>query len=226
MRKGRSLPFRAGAPAAAVLVLCLAAPAGEIVDCLAAVVNGQPVTLTDVRIVDAFGLYREELPAAPGDRLFRILERIVDQKAVIQFAGGSVSIPEAEIQSALRNLLDEIGPDAVQEKLQTFDIDLDDVMRILQEKFVFQRIIELRFSRSVTVSLQEIEDYYQRVYASDQTRKGLQPEPMIALLQDIEARIRQEKIDAQAALWIRNLRGQAEIEFRYDWMRQIFRNKE
>jgi hypothetical protein len=71
-----------------------------------------------------------------------------------------------------------------------------------------------------------MEAYYQRVYASGQTRKELQPEPMIALLQEIEARIRREKIDAQAVLWIKNLRGQAEVEFRYDWLRQISRNQE
>ncbi|MCJ7587311.1 MAG: hypothetical protein MUQ00_05330 [Candidatus Aminicenantes bacterium] len=212
--------------AAALVLFFISAPAAEVVDCLVAVVNGQPVTLTEVRIVDAFGFYRKEVGESAGDRLFRTLEKIVDRKTVIQFAGGNVSIPEAEIQSALRSLLDELGPDAVQEKLERFDLDLDDVMRILEEKLIFQRIIELRFSRSVTVSLQEMEAYYQRVYASGQTRKELQPEPMIAMLQEIEARIRREKIDAQAVLWIKNLRGQAEVEFRYDWLRQISRNQE
>lgn len=227
MRIKRPITFRLGAPAAAaILVVCLAAPAAEIADCLVAVVNGHPVTLVDVRIADAFGLYREENSGAPRDRLFRILERIVDQKTVIQFAGANVVLPEAEVQSALRGLLNELGPAAVQERLAIFGIDLDDVLRILEEKLVFQRIVDSRFGRSVSVSLQEMEDYYQRAYASDQTRKGLQPEPMIALLQEIEARIRQEKIAAQAVLWIRNLRGQAVIELRYDWLRQISPEKE
>jgi hypothetical protein len=217
---------RASALAAGLLLAALAAPAAEIVDCLAAVVNGQPVTLTDVRIVDALGLYEKELPSGGGERLFQVLEKIVDQKTVLQFAGANVTIPQAEVQSALRSLLDELGPDAVQERLETFGLDLDDVLRLLEDKLAFQRILDRRFSQSVTVSLQEMEDYYQRVYASDQARKGLQPEPMIALLQEIEARIRQEKMSAQAALWIRSLRRQAEIEFRYDWLRQFARDKE
>ena len=219
--------FRPGtAVVAVVLAIGTAAPTADLADCLAAVVNGQPVTLVDVRIADAFGIYREEGAAAPADRLFRVLERIVDQKTVIQFAGGNVVLPESEVQSALRGLLDQLGPAAVQERLARFDLDLDDVLRALEEKLVFRRILDLRFSRSVSVSLQEMEDYYQRVYASDQTRKGFQAEPMIALLQEIETRIRQEKIDAQAALWIKSLRGQAEIEYRYDWLRLISRDKE
>ena len=217
-------------PVAVAVVLLMGAPAApaaaDLVDGLAAVVNGQPVTLVDVRIADAFGIYREEGDAGPADRLFRVLERLVDQKAVVQFAGASVVLPEFEVQSALRDLLDRLGPAAVQERLSRFGLDLDDVLRALEEKLVFRRIIDLRFSRSVTVSLREMEDFYQRVYAADQTRKGFQAEPMIALLQEIEARIRQEKIEARAALWIRSLRDQAEIEFRYDWLRMMSGDKE
>ncbi|MBN2206821.1 MAG: hypothetical protein JW742_05405 [Candidatus Aminicenantes bacterium] len=216
----------AAAVVAAVFAAVSGAPAADLVDCLAAVVNGQPVTLVDVRVADAFGIYREEEASAPVDRLFRVLERIVDQKTVIQFAGASIVLPESEIQAALRDLLDRLGPAAVQERLAGFGLDLDDVLNALKESLVFRRIIELRFSRSVTVSLQEMEDYYERVYVAGRIREGLQTEPMIALLQEIEARIRRDKIDAQAALWIRGLRRQAEIEYRYDWLRMIPREKE
>jgi parvulin-like peptidyl-prolyl isomerase len=223
LRLGRS----AALVAAGLLAFGPAAPAAaDLVDCLAAVVNGQPVTLVDVRIADAFGIYREEGAAGPSDRLFRVLERLVDQKTVVQFAGANIVLPESEVQAALRALLDRLEPAAVQERLARFGLDLDDVLRALEEKLVFRRIIDLRFSRSVSVSLQEMEDYYQRVYAGDPARRGFQAEPMIALLQEIEARIRQDKIDAQAALWIRSLRGQAEVEFRYDWLRMISPDKE
>ena len=65
-------------PVAVAVVLLMGAPAApaaaDLVDGLAAVVNGQPVTLVDVRIADAFGIYREEGDAGPADRLFRVLD--------------------------------------------------------------------------------------------------------------------------------------------------------
>jgi hypothetical protein len=212
--------------AGAALLLLLGRLSAEVVDCLVAVVNGQPITLTDIRIADGFGLERTDREGRIAERLYSILEKVVDQKVVVQFAGANVKVSEADVQSALGTLLDEIGPEEVQRKLGEFGLDLDDVTRYLEEKLVFQRIIDLRFSRAVTVSLREMEDYYQRVYASAEARPGLQPEPMIALLQEIEARIRQDKIRAQAALWIRSLRGQAEIEMKYDWLRKISPSKE
>lgn len=228
-RTVRSLAAVLVAVAAAASAAPAAGPpaqAADLADCLAAVINGQPVTLVDVRIADAFGLYGEEGSAAPADRLFRVLERIVDQKVVIQFAGANIVLPKSEVQAALRGLLDRLGPAAVQERLSRFGIDLDDVLAALEETLVQRRIVEQRFSRSVTVSLQEMEDYYRRVYAADQAARGFRAEPLIALLQEIEARIRRDKIDAQAAIWVRSLRRQAEIEYRYDWLRRIPRDKE
>ncbi|HDZ28180.1 MAG TPA: hypothetical protein ENH65_16915, partial [Candidatus Aminicenantes bacterium] len=57
-----------------------------------AVVNEQVITLTDLRIAEAFGLHDEELKERSGNLRPLILERLIDQKLVIDLAGEHLSL--------------------------------------------------------------------------------------------------------------------------------------
>jgi len=194
----------------------------EIVDCMVAVVNDRVITLTDVRIVDSFKLYEKEIEGKAGNRLYLTLEELINQRVVIDFARENISIRSDELNSALRSLLDRLSPREVEGRLEEFDLDLDDLRAYLEEKLLYQKIISLRFSQSVLVSLKEIEDYYQQAYVLSQRQIGIEPKPMIEVLNEIESLLRREKMEKQVALWIRSIRSQVEIEMRYDWLRQKY----
>jgi hypothetical protein len=208
-----------------ILIGCWLAAApcfSEIVDCMVAVVNDQVITLTDVRVVDSFKLYEKEIEGKAGNRLYLTLEELINQRVVIDFARENISIPSEELDSALRSLLDRLGGKEVERRLEEFDLDLDDLRAYLEGKLLYQKIISLRFSQSVIISLNEIEDYYQQAYVSSQKQKEIEPKPMMEVLNEIESLLRREKIEKQVALWIRSIRSQVEIEMKYDWLRQKY----
>jgi hypothetical protein len=65
-----------------VTVLCLAwasLAAAQTVDCLAAVVNGQALTLTDVLIAEEFRLFPRAAEVATGDARAAVLDALIDQ---------------------------------------------------------------------------------------------------------------------------------------------------
>jgi hypothetical protein len=186
----------------------------EVVGGVAAVVNGLAVTLADVRIAEAFGLVESGPSAVPEERRRFILERLIDQKVVIDLARDRTPVDPAKVGLELGRLLARIGRDEARIRLDAFGLEVDDLRPYLEEKIQSDTIIANRFVHGAGVSLREIESYYAETYAPAQVKLGRTPPPMIEVLDALEAALQAAKIESQVALWIKNLRLQADIEIR------------
>ena len=194
----------------------------DIVDRIMAVVNGEVITLTDVRIVEAFGLYESDKSGRMQDIQSYILNKLINQKLIIQLASKSVSVEKQEIDSYLNVVIEKIGRNEMQKILVVFSIDLDDLRQYLREKLFFKKIISAKFSQAVIVSLREIEAYYHQVYIPSQEEKGFEPKPMVEILDEIESAIKQERMNKQVEEWILNLRKEANVQVNFKISNKIF----
>jgi hypothetical protein len=207
---------------AAVLLLLLVSPGlPQLVDCIVAEVNSEIITLTDLRILRAFsiilGASGEESPSP----VRQILEGAIDQKVVIGLIRENISVSREEVNGLLDELKQNFDPAEWANKLDAFGLQPADLEPYLREKRMYEKIIGLRFGQSIDVNLQEIERYYDDVYAPAQRAQGKEPEPMVQVLNNIEARIRREKTEQQVASWVRSLRGQADILLNSDCLQKI-----
>lgn len=184
----------------------------QMVDRIVAVVNEEVITLTDVRIAEAFGLYAEEIGEEAEDPRSLILQKLIDQKVVIQLSGEEVLIDAVKLDENLMRITQRIGAGEVERRLTHFGLDWENLKDFLREKMAYQTIISERFSKVNPVSLKEIEEYYQRSYVPAQKEKGVEPKPMMEILDEIESGIKQEKIEAQIQDWIMNLRDKSDIQ--------------
>ncbi|NIM57548.1 MAG: hypothetical protein GTO16_01200 [Candidatus Aminicenantes bacterium] len=184
----------------------------ETVDRIVAVVNEHVITLTDLRIVEAFGLYGEEFKEKSEGLHQLILERLIDQKLVISLAGEETFIENEELDSFQGRIIEKLGNDQARRRLEEFGLDWQDLRAYMQEKIIYQKTISRKFGQRNIVSLKEIEDYYQKSYVPSQREKGLEPQPMVELLDEIESGIIQEKIKTQIDGWLKNLRKKADIQ--------------
>jgi hypothetical protein len=184
----------------------------EIIDRIVAVVNDKVITLTDLRIVKELGLYDKEVGESDQNLDRLILEKMIDQKLVVQLAGEQVSAGKEELDSFLKKLAEEMGSEKLRIRLEEFGMDWDDLKGYVEERVKFQKIISQRFGQGNIVSLKDMEDYYQRVYVPSQHKKGLEPRPMMDILAEIEFSIKQDKINAQVEAWIKSLRKRADIQ--------------
>jgi hypothetical protein len=185
-----------------------------VVDGVAAVVNGLVVTLADVRIAEAFGIVESGPSAVPEERRRFILERLIDQKVVIDLARDRTPVDPAKVGLELGRLLARIGRSEARIRLDVFGLEADDLRPYLEEKIQSDTIIANRFVHGAGVSLREIEAYYTETYVPAQVKLGRTPPPMIEVLDALEAELQAAKIEGQIALWIKNLRLQADIEIR------------
>lgn len=184
----------------------------EKIDYIVAVVNEKVITFTDLRVAEAFGLYEDEIQEQAENPFPLILDKLIDQKLVIQLASENISVQKGELDSSLRNIEEKIGLAKLQTKLEEFGMELDDLREHIREKIMYQKIISQKFSQVRIVSLREIETYYRDTYVSSQKKKGAEVKPMMDVLGEIELRISQDRIREQVEDWLKNLRKQAEIQ--------------
>ena len=183
----------------------------QIVDCIAARVNAEIITLADIRILQAFGIGKGKTGRADAQTLRETLEEAINRRIVIELIPENIAVTADEVDQLLQRLKENFGPGEWQQKLGEFGLEADDLKPYLVEVLVYERVISLRFSQSAGVSLKEIESYYNDVYLAAQKAKGEEPKPMIQILDDIESEIRKEKMERQISLWIKTLRQQAEV---------------
>lgn len=194
----------------------------ETIDRIIAVVNDQVITLTDIRIVDAFVLYGE-LIEDTEKRASLILDSIIDQKLVIQLSPENITVSQSELEEYQEMLTEKVGEEQIEKILEELGLRWADVWSYFREKIFFQKIISQRFGQIAVVSLEEIEEYYQRQYLPSQIEKRLEPQPMMEMLIEIESIIRQKKIERRVQDWLKNLRRQADIQIKVHDLNKFIR---
>ncbi|MEE8603861.1 MAG: hypothetical protein V3S65_00690 [Candidatus Aminicenantaceae bacterium] len=187
---------------------------GEIVDRIVAVVNDEIITLTDVNIIQKFGLFEDLEESPDADKQTQILSRLINQKLVIQLASERIMVSKEELEASLSDFIQKTDPDFAGTALLQFGLDWDDLKSYLREKLLFQKIVSQRFNRGVIVSIEEIERYYEQVYVPSQRGKKLSPQPMIEVLDQIEGELQREKVEDQVQEWIDNLKREANIQIK------------
>ncbi|MFW6136609.1 MAG: hypothetical protein ACOC5U_00890 [Candidatus Aminicenantaceae bacterium] len=221
MRKDLRWKKRTAMTLAGVLLLIMPSPAGEIIDGVAAVVNQEIITLTDVRIVRAFGLFEGENETGEDNRW--VLKKLIERKLLIQLAGDSSR--QSEVDAYMDGLKSRIGEDMFRRRLQYFSMTAGDLREYAAEAVLHQRILAERFSQAVAVNLKEMENYYQEIYLPS-LKEGQKHEAMMDILDEIESAIRQEKIRSRVEEWMENLKASADIQVYADDYPEFFKQSE
>jgi len=189
-----------------------ARPAAPPLDCILALVNDQPITLAEVEILNAFGLYDAEVSAASGSRKRAILEKLIDLRMVIDLVRERVVVSPESVSAARREALARLEPGRAEREFARLGLVPDDLLPYLEEKLLYREVVSLRLGRSTIVSLREIEAYYADVFKPELEKRGQKAPPLLEVLSEIEARLKEEKISRQTESWVRSLRQQAEIQ--------------
>jgi len=193
-----------------------AAPQAETLNCVTAVVNGRLITLMDVKIAEALDFFDLGATVDLRERRRAVLEKLIDQKVVIEFARERAPLEPARVDEARNSLVARLGRDEARRRMAGFGLEGSDLLPYLEEMVLSATIISGRFGRSESVSLPEIEAYYVETYSPALKKLGVAPKPLVEVLDVLEAEIKKSKVDIQAANWVKNLRQQAEIETRLD----------
>lgn len=202
-----------------VTLLAVAAGLAQTVDCLVAIVNGEIITLHDVKVATEFGLGSAAPVEAGTDPRLAVLDALIDRKVVLDLAREARGAGADELSAAIADLRGSLGEDAFAAKLGKLGLRADDLEPYLEEGILYERALAVRFSQSIPVTLTEIERHYRDIYAPEQARLGLAAEPLERMADQIESRIRDERRAEQKGGWIRDLRSRADIQIKKDCLK-------
>ncbi len=184
----------------------------EVVDRIVALVNEEVITLTDVRIVKVFNLIPSEVEPDADIDIEYVLKKLIDQNLVIQLTRDDNFLPNSTVDEFIDEIIVEMGVEEFRKRLEQFGMARPDLAPYARKCLVYQRIIADRFKTTGSINLNEIEEYYERTYIPAQEAKGFEAKPMLEILDEIEAVIKQEKNKMQVEEWLKNLRQRAEIQ--------------
>jgi hypothetical protein len=136
----------------------------EIVDQIAAIVDGEAVTLSDVRWLIQFR--DQTIPEDPEqkEQLYSIvLKQVIDEKLIVAEARNTpgVEILQEEIEDRLDAYRQRFSSeDEFQRKLRFVGMTLQDLRELFRRQLVVGKFVQVRIEPFVIVLPREIENYY------------------------------------------------------------------
>ena len=196
----------------------VAAPS-QTINSIVAVVNGDVITLLDVLVTAEFGLGHRAEADTETDPRPAALEALIDRKIVLDLAREARGADPAEIAAAVAELRRSMGEEAFAAKLAKLGLAAEGLEPYLEERILYERALNMRFSQSVPVSVTEIERHYRDIYVPEQKRLGRAVEPLERAGEAIEAQLRAGRRTQQMNAWVRDLRKRADIQIKKDRLR-------
>jgi peptidyl-prolyl cis-trans isomerase SurA len=208
--------------ALACSLACLACPlhAGDVLDRVAATVNGQPILQSEVEEEAAFDCLFAGSKCNRNDPepMQAALERLVDRKLLTQQMRGARferSRPE-EVQRKLDELRRQLLPAANDDTqwnylLQRFGISEDQVRARIAAELDALRFLDAHFRPGTVVTSGQIANYYNEQFVPKLPAHSRPPE-LRAVTGQIREILVQQAINGDLNEWLTTLRQQSTIE--------------
>ncbi len=204
----RIAPTRKGIlslPRSLILVCFLAlacAPAmyGDVIDRLMAVVDGDVITLGDVKPERAIRrFFGDEAPSDDQAMLDEVIEDFLIRNQVDQIPGIQIKSEEVEAYSL------QLGDPG--------DLSAELVAVAVRQRIKLARYVDLRFRQFIRVSDPEIEEYYREVFLPETESSGVASVPPLDSVREaVRTNVIEEKVNREIRLWLNSLIRRSDIE--------------
>jgi hypothetical protein len=199
--------------------LALTAHAGEMLDRIVATVDRHAITRSDVEQEARFTRLAE---GSAGEVTIQdevaALDRLVDQDLISDQVAvfGVVPVSKNELDARLAEIRKQIpaaeSDSGWQRLLQENGLSQEDVERRVKQEIQTLRFIDLRFRSEVRVGQRAIQTYYDTKFVPDMKKRNLAPPPLDQVQDQIEAVLREERVNTLISDWLKSLRSQSRIQ--------------
>lgn len=205
--------------AAAIVLLCTAAGA-EVIDRVAVSFGHEVVTLGAIRRQLRMNAYLRGAPPEDTPEARRAAaERLIDQTLVKREMSLSryTPVPMAEVRQNVEAHREKLGltPDQFAAELARYGFTPDEFLAELYWQATLLQFVQFRFSPSVQVSEEEIQEYYENVYVPRLQRMapGQKPPPLVDVRERVAGILASQKENTVLEQWLQQTRQQARIRY-------------
>lgn len=186
----------------------------QLVDRVVALVDEEPILLSDLERVIGLGLMVRQ----PGESdealrrrtLDRLIELTLRQNELGRFGFQQVPVEEIDLQfDAIRERFESEA--AFQAELDRLGLDAQGVRQMLARQLATLSFVEERLGPRVFVGIEEIRRYYEETLVPDLAKLGQAAPPIEEVRESIRALLREKKLDQEIVRWTAELRRAADI---------------
>jgi hypothetical protein len=202
-----------------ILLLLAASAPGAVIDRIAALVDRQVITLSEISQMAEIRFFPPEAGQSDNDYRHNILESLIAQ-----------ALRYRDVQ---RFEAEDIGKDAIEARLQQIEgrfaspaefaaavqraeLTLDEVRALIKRQLQVESYIQERFAPMIFVSSDEIETYYRGPWSQERRARGLTIPPLATVQDDIRTLLKATRQQRDVERWTAQLRSQANVDI-YTW---------
>ena len=186
-----------------------------IVDRIAAVVESQIITLSEVdQMVNLRVILRESDESDQSYRR-RILDDLVAQSLRLSDAErfGATDVSKDSIEARLVEIIERFPSQSeFDQALQRSEMTLDELRVVLKRQLQVDKYIEERFSPQIFVSIEEIDAFFRGPWSEQREARGLPLPPLAAVTEEIRSLLKAERLRQEVSKWTAQLRARANVD--------------
>jgi len=197
-----------------VLSATLAAQEPELVDRVVAVVDEDPILLSDVERVEALGLVPRRPEESEDALRRRVLDGLIEQRLRLREIGryGFDQAPLEEVDAQYQALRERFPDEAAfRAELDRLGLDEAGVRQLLARQLAVLAYVEERLGPRIFVGLEEIRRYYDEELVPRLRTEGAEVPPIEEVRESIRALLREQLLDQEIERWTADLRSRADV---------------
>ena len=187
----------------------------EIIDRIAAIVDTQVVTLSQVNQVVEIRLIARR--ADESDEAYRrraldgIIAHILRYRDVERF--GALDVSRDAIESRYRQIIERFpSQEEFERTLARVEMTPEDLQALIRRQLQVQAYIEERFAPLIFVPIEEIEAYYRDIFAPQRRARGLTVPSIAEATEEIRSLVRAGRLETEIQRWTEQLRARANVD--------------
>lgn len=191
----------------------------RVVDRVVAVVDQDPLLLSDIEQVIGLGL--AERREGESDEVFRrrVLEGLIEQRLRLHEVGrfDFVDLSVEQIEAQVRQLRDEFpSQEAFAERLEELGMTEDDLRQLIARQGAVLQYVEEHLGSRVFVSLDDVQAYYDEELVPVLRETGAAVPPLEEVQEEIRGLVKAQRLNEEIDRWTEELRRKADIEILLD----------
>ncbi len=189
-----------------------AAPAGEMVDRIVARIEGDIITLSEIRELGAFQQLAGRASAPDQEALLR---QLIEQWIVANDAAAArFPLPLApDVDREIEALRKHIGtPQAFDARLAELQLTATALRRQVEREIYLVRYLDYKFRPTVQIEPEAVERYYRETLLPELQARKEPPPPLEKVSEQIRELLLQQEITRRATDWLAQTRAQVHVE--------------
>ena len=189
------------------------APPQEVIDRIVALVEGDIITLSEMRELGRFQKLVEGSAASDSRLLTQLIEQwIVNSEAT---AAGFPRPAESEVNRALESLEKQVATSGgFRDRLGELGLSATALRRLVEQQLYLARYLDYKFRPVAQVDRHAIETYYREQFVPPLVARGQAAPPLETMQDQIRELLIQREITERAARWLEEAKSRLKIETR------------